>query len=502
MTFRTFIFTISLFAALPGAAKSTEWLLTPAYERMEPFGTGLYKVTANGKTGLIDSNGHTVLDAEYDTVLDFYEGIAVFGNYDTDGIRIKGTVTEDHSVTHADGTYYLLPDYPFYSEGFITVTDSKGRYGYLNEKCRPQFTFGKDETRPFSEGCAAVGEGDDFHWLTTSGEKIFLSLPNGSFPYGGTNFHNGIAYLWDEYGEDFFVFDASGDVRKVAPRSLEVDYLYRVDTDCGADIVYAKTEPRYDKTWKPSQRNGKWTFSDSHGDLLSTYQYDAVDYFQGETARAKADGKWGLLRIVEDMATFFTQNDDRMHVFTSKKGSDCSFRLSIPEKWSGSDLTVSVKDPETGLTIKPDMKGDNEFTFTYQPDIEKTAVRKTFEIEVAHGDVSLWRGEEHYDFVQAVKLLAALNVRKKADQNNRCLVTATVTNPSPVAVTTTVTLSGGGSSARFTPQTVTITIPANSKRSVTGAFQLKGVELDGWCAVATSDGVQKRQNNLELKPRD
>lgn len=486
----------------PVMADTTEWLVAPQYERIDNYTPDLYKIVKNGKTGVLNTDGKILLSPDYDMILDFHEGIAVFGNYTSDGAVIKGTINEGNEINYCSGTYYLLNDYPFYSEGFIPVLDESGRYGYLDESCRPAFKFSKDETRPFSEGFAAVGEGDDFHWLTNTGEKIFLSLPNGSYPYGGTNFYNGIAYLWDEYGEDFFILEATGDIRKIKPRELTVDYLYRVDSDKGSAVNYTKYDQRYDRTLTPSQKNGKWAFADSKGRSLSVYQYDELDYFQGGSARASVDGKWGLLQVVEDKETFYAKADKRRHVFSSKKGSDCSFQLSVPEKWKNETLIVSVKDPETGETFDLRKRSDNVYVFTYQPDKSKTTLSKTFVIDVKKDDAMLWQGEQNYDFAQAIKLQAALSVRTKADSSNRCFVTATISNPSSIPVTTTVTLSGGGSNSQFSPKKVNVTIPANSKRSVTGAFVLKGVELDGWCAVATADGAQSRRSNLQLKPHD
>lgn len=495
-----FIILIAAASEIPMRARSTDWLVTPQYERMEFFAPELYKVSKNGKLGLIDSEGRIVLSPEYDIIYDFYEGMAVFGNYTNDGALIKGSIGEDKKVNYTSGNYYFHDEYPFYSEGYIPAIDGSGRYGYLDENCRPAFKFGSDETRPFSEGFAAVGEGDDFHWMTSMGEKIFLSLPNGSYPYGGTNFHNGTAYLWDEYGEDFFILEDTGDIRKIKPRELMVDYLYRVDSGKGSSIEYSTYENRYDKTWKPTQRNGKWAYSDSKGNPLTAFQYDQVDYFYGTSARAKSGGKWGLIKIVEDNATFYTTSDKKLHVFNSKKGCECSFQLSIPEKWKGESLLVNLKDPETGEILALNNRNGNEYLFSYNPDKTKSTFSKTFEIEVKKDDIILWQGEENYNFAQSIKLRATLNVKNKADSNNRCFVTATISNPSSIPVSTTITLAGGGTNSQFSTQKVTLTIPANSRRSVTSAFILKGVELDGWCSVATSDGTTARKNDLQLKP--
>jgi len=495
------ILVFSGIACLTAMSKSTEWLLTPQYDKMEFFTPDLYRVSVNGKFGLINTQGEIVLAPDYDIIYDIYEGIAVFGNYTSDGAMIKGSVTEEGKVSLANGSYYFHADYPFFSEGFIPAIDASGRYGYLDEQCRPAFKFGEDETRPFSEGVAAVGEGEDFHWMTLTGENLSLILPNGSYPFGGTNFHNGIAYLWDEDGV-FFILDDTGDVRKIRPRELVADYLYRVDTGKGLEVEYTEYEKRYDRTYKPTQRDEKWAYFDSKGNPLTAFQYEQIDYFQGVSARAKSGGKWGLVQVVEDKASFYTKSDKKLKIFSSKRDCECSFDLSVPDKWKGEPLTISVKDPDTGQSFDLQKKGESKYVFAYSPDKTKTTISKSFDIEVKKDDITLWQGQETYNFAQAIKLTASLSVKNKADSNNSCLVTATISNPSSIPVSTTVTLSGGGSNSQFNPRRVNLTIPAHSKRSITSAFALRGVELDGWCSVSTSDGAQARRNNLELKPRD
>lgn len=484
-------------------ANTTEWLVAPQYDSMEFYAPDVYKVMLDGKYGLIDSEGHVMVPPKYDVVFDFHDGTAVFGDYSSDGLMIKGTIGSDYSVSQVGKEYYMHDEYPFYSEGFIPVIDASGRYGYLDERCRPAFKFGSDETRPFSEGFAAVGEGDDFHWLTMTGERIFLSLPNGSYPYGGTNFHDGVAYLWDEYGEDFFIVDASFDVRKIKPRELTVDYMYRADSDKGLSIDYTRQQERYDRTLTPKLKNGKWSYTDSKGNLLASFQYDEADYFHGASAKARLNGKWGLLHVVEDDESFYVKSDKKVHMFKGKSGSECSFQLSMPEKWKGDVLSVIVKDPDSGVTFDLNKKEGNFYSFTYMPDESKKTESKTFQIDVKNDDIILWQGEESYDFAQAIDLVASLAVKnRKADSNNLCHVTATISNPSSIPVSAVVTLTGGGSNSQFKNQTVSLTIPANGNRTVSSSFILKGVELDGWCAVSTSEGGQARKSNLEFKPRD
>ena len=203
------------------AAQTAEWLVMPQYSEIKYFGPDMYKVTMNGKVGIIGSDGRTILRPEYDAINLFYEGRTVFVNRASQGWQVKGVLSEDGTVAYADGTYYLLPDYMFFSEGLLPVRDGRGYYGFLDEKCRPAFSFTPDEVRPFSEGFAAIGSGETFHWINTYGEQILPMLSNGGTPYGGTNFYKGKAYLWDEDGV-LFVLTDDGRTEKMRSRELIV----------------------------------------------------------------------------------------------------------------------------------------------------------------------------------------------------------------------------------------------------------------------------------------
>lgn len=215
-------------------------------------------------------------------------------------------LSEDGTVKYADETYYLLPDYMFYSEGLLTVRDANGLYGYIDDECHPAFKFTPDEVRPFSEGFAVVGSGETFHWVDASGEQVQLRLPNGGTPFGGTNFYDGKAYLWDE-DEKQFVLEANGRMSKIPSREFVVDYLYRPDTDFGLDVPYATYEQDYGKQWIPEERDGMWTYLSAKGKLLTPFQYESAAKFSDGVAIAQYDGKYGLLHVVEDKSTFYTK---------------------------------------------------------------------------------------------------------------------------------------------------------------------------------------------------
>ena len=104
-------------------AQSVEWSVAPEYSEIKYFGPQVYKVTKDGKVGVIATDGTIILRPEYDAINLFYEGRAVFVNRTSNGWMIKGVLTDDGSVSYTKGEYYLLPDYMFYSEGLLTVSD-------------------------------------------------------------------------------------------------------------------------------------------------------------------------------------------------------------------------------------------------------------------------------------------------------------------------------------------------------------------------------------------
>ena len=173
----------------------------------------------------------------------------------------------------------------------------------------------------------------------------------------------------------------------------------------------------------------------------------------------------------------------------------------MPEKWQGQPINVILKDPDRGNEVSIKKQGSNNFQFSYKPNSDVKEEDKTFRIEVKNNGIQLWQGEETFIFQQRTKLTSSIRLNNSdANANDKCLVTATIKNPSPIDVTTTITLSGGGSKAKFESRTVTLTIPAYSSRTVSSSFLVKNVELNGWCAVSTTDGTSARRGNLEMRP--
>lgn len=481
-------------------AQTAEWLVAPQYSEMAYFANHMYKVKQNGKVGVVSADGEVLVKPEYDAINLFYEGRTMFVNRTSGGWQLMGVLTDDGTVSYPRDTYYLLPDYMFYSEGFLPVRNASGQYGYLDTNCDEAFPFVDDEVKPFSEGLAVVGSGDSFRWVTTSGERVDMRLKDG-YAYDGTNYYNGEVIVSDEV-EHLYQVGGDGKLRKVKFNISgdDLDYLYRYGSTSGSEIPYTKYTPTYSYAWTPEQRDGLWSYMSSQGKLLAPFQYDKVEPFIDGVAIAKTEGKYGLLHVVPDNSTFSTSTKQNKHIFSAGGVCSCEFSLSVPEKWKGQPISVLLKDPDTGSQLEIEKTGRNKYSFDYKPDASSPSEDKAFRVEVKNNGIKLWQGEECFHFVQRTKLKSSI-VINNADANSydQCLVTATIKNPSPIAVTTTITLEGGGEKAQFNRKTVTLTIPAYGSKSIQSSFLVKKVELNGWCRVS-ADGTSAQRTNLELKP--
>lgn len=496
---KTLVCLIAFLCALMLHAQDTDWLVKPEFDTMEYYGPQMYKVKKNGKFGIISTDGRTLLAPAYDHISPFYEGRSVVANHEGDKLRVKATLTTDGEVTLTDEAVFLCPKYPFYSEGFLPVKNEKGLYSYLNEKGKVAFPFTGRESRPFSEGIAPIGVNEDFRWLSTSGEILDMRLPNGGSPRMSTNYHNGEAYVVDEDGEYFFL-DNTGEAKKVSNPQFKTDYLFRANTDCGTEIPYASFEPETDSYWRPMQRQGKWGYINEAGKRLCLYKYDEAKAFAYGSAPASQNGRWGLIEVVPDDATFSLSANRRSFVYSPGSACQCEFVLSVPEKYKDEQLQVSIKDRTTGQPVTFNRKG-NAYSFNVKPQGSAKQESHTFDVAVKVADFEAWTGEETYTFAQRVKLQASISLRNKiADPQGKCYVTATVRNPSSIPVTTTVTLSGGGEKSSFSGGSFQRTIPANGSVSISGAFRVQKVEQAGWCKVSTSEGTTKGLSNLEMRP--
>lgn len=500
---KAFIISMLMSLSLNTYAQKTEWLVSPGtFSSIEYFAPNMYKVEKSGKVGIIGTDGKVIIPAEYDAINLFYEGRAIFVNDSEYGWKIMGVLNEDATVSYTKENYYAIPEYMIFSEGYLPVRNSRGEYGYLNENMNIAFPFSPYKITPFSEGIATIGEGDDFCWINTEGEQIWIKLPNGAYPYGGTNIYEGNRYAWDQDGK-CFIINNNGKIQKI--KNIEdipdLDYIFRPGTGLGENIPYSTFTPQYEHLWQPTEKNGTWSYMDRAGKIISPYIYDNAQEFINGVAIAQQHGKTGLLHVVADDETFSISSPSNTFVYSDNSACRCRIRLFTPEKWKEQQLEVSLKDAENGQSIAYRVEDGSTYAFDYRPSSTNKTTNKQFILNVKSNGVDIWSGDKDFTFVQRARLISSIHVNNAtANAENRCIVSAHIKNPSGIPVSTTVTLSGGGTTTQFSNKTVSITIPPHSSKTISSSFYVKKVELKGWCSVTTSDGKGARQSNLELAP--
>lgn len=97
--------------------------------------------------GIIHSDGSVVIPVSYDRITDFYEGRALVIANDNGKERVLGSLSDKGMYTSFSGKYYTLAGQAFYSDGMLSVSDSNGKPGYLDENGTAVLGFDGSWTR-------------------------------------------------------------------------------------------------------------------------------------------------------------------------------------------------------------------------------------------------------------------------------------------------------------------------------------------------------------------
>lgn len=165
-----------------------------ALRKNKIYGSDLYKVSSMGKYGLETEDGRVILSTEYDDIV-FTDSVAVLtkdgglvcGNVDLDGKVILFKRPVDYSVEYKS----------YYSDGYMLVRTSKGRYMYVDRNGKYLHDGGTtwkiwfdDDARPFMNGYAAGIRSKDEAWyqVDTNGKERFVL--RGETAHYRTTAHN------------------------------------------------------------------------------------------------------------------------------------------------------------------------------------------------------------------------------------------------------------------------------------------------------------------------
>lgn len=505
--------------AMAAQAQLISWAMKPGvYKGIERFLPGFFLVTNDEGMGVVNGNGDVIVEPRATRITGFYENKALVLKNEGKSERILGILSSNGSYVKVENKYYTIKGQELFSEGYLTVTDSSGKVAFMNSNGVIEKEFSDTSLSPFSEGFATVGEGDGFHII----DKKFNPVQIENLPFmgarieGGTNVCNGKAILWDDYNETFVEYDVKNRKgTKIKKQTLDQivrdfddynkwDYLGCLTMVSGRSsaIPYQKM-PEEEVTCKATQQGGRYGYT-SGATVILPSQLDNAEDFHGNNAIATLNGKTGLLVWRQSNGQFKAVASPREISYMKSEPANIvhKFSLTLPTLLTPDDISITVINPD-GIERTVDCTG-TDYEFTDQGRTETC----TFPISINSDGLTMWEGTLNYSYTpkeapkqveQSVTLLVKLSMNNtRADENDQCKVTATVSNPTSQSITTVVSMTG---SSLLQPTSKRVTIPANGSVKVSTYFMVRGRGAkDQWIKATTSDGSSHTLTGLELIP--
>lgn len=227
------------------------------------------QVQQDGKWGIVNADGSTLIPCRYDKISTFSDNRAIVKKDDV----IYAVDKDDNRVAVTqDGTQ----DFRNFSENRTALLSDEGW-----RRATGDFELGSnvfDDIGMHSGGYAAAGSGGKWGVISIGGQ--WLVEPQYD------------EIIQDElgrcYGQD-----------AVFVRSGQEVYLYA--NGAFAEEVYQDARPFSDNGFAAVKKNGKWGFIDTEGNMMIEFAYDDALSFGGHLAAVKQGELWGYVSVRGDI---------------------------------------------------------------------------------------------------------------------------------------------------------------------------------------------------------
>jgi len=449
--FNAFLFFLT--CGIGMSAQTAIWQVRPIYDSVNVLTENLLKVEKNGRYGLSDYRGNSVVDCLYDDFTNFKDGYILLIQ---DGL-VKGNVNISGKVMKFDGDYQIDMNYPYYSEGLLAVKN-KGRWGYVDTEGNNVIGFKYRNALPFMKGLASVSDAEgNFMHINKSGR---ISLLGSGFNDDDLKFAT--SFITDDKGETFSIVVNSrwrAYKRDVNGRKMGSFELTDVNVDTKQRIIKSgKYALYFDSAWRllRLESQGKVQKEYEISDYLSpvyvpdssilkpiknstgmygimvnnriclSEQFGSVLPLDRENVLVSSEGLYGLLRMCLDE----TINVDLdTHLFTMNHLVECRINgaVHLSGTLSGKSIEVpSITYNEINMII-PDQSGTS-FSFNYTPEDLKAGHRQKFQIKVKVDGLEYPPFNESVDFSHKSSFKISTPDKVSLDENGYCQFYVYITN--------------------------------------------------------------------------
>lgn len=429
------------------------WQIRPSYDSVDVLTENLLKVEKNGRYGLCDYQGNSVVDCLYDDFPHFKDGYTLLIQ---DGSAI-GSVSISGKVTKFGNAYLLDMNYPYYSEGLLAVKN-KGRWGYIDTEGNNVIGFKYRNALPFMKGLASVSDAEgNFMHVNKSGR---ISLLGSGFNDDDLKFAT--SFITDDKGETFSIVvnsrwraykrdvngkkmgsfeltdinvDTKQRIIKSGKYALYFDpawRLLRLEVQGKAQKEYEINDdfyPRYlpEQSIFKSLKNTSGMYGVKVNDKICLVeQFESVLPLDRENVLVSSGGLYGLLKIcLDEMIDVSLETQ----LFTMNHLAECGIKGSVhlPGSLSGKLIEVpSITFNEINVII-PDQSGTS-FSFNYSPEDLKAGHRQKFQIKVKVDGLEYPPFNENVDFSHKSSFKISTPDKVSLDENGYCQFYVYITN--------------------------------------------------------------------------
>lgn len=320
-----------------------------AIDDIKRIGADMFKVSQNGKVGLMKSDGSLWAAIDNDQLTLFHDHYALLLKADNVGNRIVGCVSDKGECFLFGKKYYTLAGQQFVSDGVISVSDESGKIGYVDVKGAKVLGFdGKyDLIKPFTEGYAAVFKNKKYHLIDKNGVNQRFLFNGVAEVYKGSNVYNGIAYLCDANGK-FYKYDvrSKGVCKpvKLDKSQLSYDYLYRFSVISGKNKTVPYQEAGYSGVLNAASDVNGGLYGYKLGErLILPHQFTMASPFEDGLSIVKHNGKIGILRLLPNESFRVSAKNGDLK-FYDRQPALCEFVIDCPNSWKDKSLDIKVHD--------------------------------------------------------------------------------------------------------------------------------------------------------------